>query len=435
MSEIASVFQSVRIGVETTPGTAVACDKLLRSIGIAMKIEAEVETFTPVGSKYAALSVLGKEWSSGSLEGKPTYDELTYVFAGIVGNMVTTNPTTGVYEHVFVARNRAADVIKTFSVERGSDRYWWKSAYGLVTELGLEFSRSGIELSGAMMARRMALANASSRSSIQKISLSGGPTGGTFTLTFGSQTTGNIAYNATAAAVQTALEALSNIAAGDVYVTGGPGPSTPWLVHFINGLADAAQPAITGNAAGLTGGTSPNVVVTQTQTGGVLTELALAPVLPQHCDVYLVDAYADLATASPLDRDFVLSFSLGDRFAPVWPLRSSYDSWAAHVETAPKLEWKLKMSADDVGRGLLATMRAGATKFIRLKAQGDAISTGYPYLLQMDGAVKISAAPSGPEDSDGVDTLEWTFVGVPSADIDAAGSPLKITLRNGLAAL
>ena len=41
-------------------------------------------------------------------------------------------------------------------------------------------------------------------------------TGGTFTLTFDGQTTAPIAFNATAAAVQAALEALSNIEPGDV---------------------------------------------------------------------------------------------------------------------------------------------------------------------------------------------------------------------------
>ncbi len=43
--------------------------------------------------------------------------------------------------------------------------------------------------------------------------------GGTFTLTYNGQTTSPITYNASAAVVQSALEALSNIAAGDVVVS------------------------------------------------------------------------------------------------------------------------------------------------------------------------------------------------------------------------
>jgi hypothetical protein len=52
----------------------------------------------------------------------------------------------------------------------------------------------------------------------QKIKLVGEPTGGTFTLTFDGQTTAPIAYDATASEVQTALTALSNINPGDISV-------------------------------------------------------------------------------------------------------------------------------------------------------------------------------------------------------------------------
>ncbi len=51
----------------------------------------------------------------------------------------------------------------------------------------------------------------------------GFPTGGTFTLTYSGQTTAAIAYNASMAAITLALEALSNLAPGDVLVAGSPG--------------------------------------------------------------------------------------------------------------------------------------------------------------------------------------------------------------------
>ena len=52
-------------------------------------------------------------------------------------------------------------------------------------------------------------------------------TGGTFTLTFDGQTTAPIAFNATAAAIQAALEALSNIEPGDVVVDRRAGRRPP----------------------------------------------------------------------------------------------------------------------------------------------------------------------------------------------------------------
>lgn len=100
----------------------------------------------------------------------------------------------------------------------------------------------------------------------QTVTISGNPTGGTFTLSYGSQVTAAIAYNATAAAVQTALENLAAIGVGDVAVTGGPGPGTPYVVTFQNGLGsrDIAQMTATGS---FTGGSSPAVAVATTTPG------------------------------------------------------------------------------------------------------------------------------------------------------------------------
>ena len=74
--------------------------------------------------------------------------------------------------------------------------------------------------------------------------------GGTFTLTYDGQTTGNIAYNASAATVQTALEALSNIGSGDVTVTGSSGG--PWTIEYTGANAGLDVPLITGDPSILT---------------------------------------------------------------------------------------------------------------------------------------------------------------------------------------
>jgi hypothetical protein len=61
------------------------------------------------------------------------------------------------------------------------------------------------------------------------VTLTNTPTGGTYTLTFGSQTTSALAHNASVSAVQTALAAMTNIGAGNVTVTGTP---TSYTVVF-----------------------------------------------------------------------------------------------------------------------------------------------------------------------------------------------------------
>lgn len=106
---------------------------------------------------------------------------------------------------------------------------------------------------------------APSRNEIQTVSFTGAPTGGTFTLSFRGQTTSGIAYNANAAAVQSALEALSNIAPGDVTVTGGSGPSVAWKIEFTGTYAATDVGLLIGSGASLTGGSSPKVRVETTQ--------------------------------------------------------------------------------------------------------------------------------------------------------------------------
>jgi hypothetical protein len=104
----------------------------------------------------------------------------------------------------------------------------------------------------------------------QTVTITGTPTGGTVTLTLDGETTAAIAYNAAASAVQTALEGLSNVSPGDVAVTGGPGPGTPWIVTFGTGTKWAGKnvPQMTASGGSLTGGTSPAIAVTTTTGGG-----------------------------------------------------------------------------------------------------------------------------------------------------------------------
>jgi hypothetical protein len=98
---------------------------------------------------------------------------------------------------------------------------------------------------------------------VQTVTITGVPTGGTFTLTYSGQTTAGIAFNATAATVRLALEALSNLAPGDVAVSGAAGG--PYTVTF---SPPENVPQMTASGAGLTGGTAPAVNVT-TGTPGV----------------------------------------------------------------------------------------------------------------------------------------------------------------------
>ncbi|MBE2318615.1 ThuA domain-containing protein [Solirubrobacter sp. CPCC 204708] len=92
-----------------------------------------------------------------------------------------------------------------------------------------------------------------------------GATAGTFTLTYEGQTTAPLAFNATAAQVDAALEALSNIEENEIQTSGGPVQTGNVNVFFRRGKQQANQTQITADGAALTGGT---VATTTAQEGG-----------------------------------------------------------------------------------------------------------------------------------------------------------------------
>lgn len=103
----------------------------------------------------------------------------------------------------------------------------------------------------------------------EKVTLTEGGSGLTsFTLTFGAQTTGSLVAAATAAQVQTALQALSTIGAGNCTVTGNAGG--PYTVTFTGTLAGTDTGAITTTPTGGTG-----TVTATVPTTGALTTVAL----------------------------------------------------------------------------------------------------------------------------------------------------------------
>jgi hypothetical protein len=135
-------------------------------------------------------------------------------------------------------------------------------------------SGSGYTTGGAVISG-MAASVSVSTNCVQVVTISGSPTGGTFTLTVvigtNSQTSGTIAYNASAATVETALQAMGNIGAipsggtSNVAVTGSSGG--PWTITFQNALGDQVVALMTANSSGLTGGSSPAATPTMSTAG------------------------------------------------------------------------------------------------------------------------------------------------------------------------
>lgn len=150
-----------------------------------------------------------------------------------------------------------------------------KFVNGVHYEAGTPFQprnviKSGLPL-GKITATGLYAPYSGPTSEIQTVTVTGTPTGGTYTLTWSGQTTAAIPYNATAAQVKTALENLSNIEAGDLTVTGGPHPGTAMSVTFGGQFMGDDVAAMTASGASLTGGSTPGVTIGTSTAGGAGT--------------------------------------------------------------------------------------------------------------------------------------------------------------------
>jgi hypothetical protein len=111
------------------------------------------------------------------------------------------------------------------------------------------------------------------------ITMSNFPTGGGVISLIGTGTTVPLAFNASAAEMQAALNAMPGMSPGTVVVTGGPGGTAdkPYFVTFEDGLADTDVPAMVANPANLLGDHAFARVATTIPGGPGTGELVIVP--------------------------------------------------------------------------------------------------------------------------------------------------------------
>lgn len=437
MSERTTITQVTQIGVEATPGTAVAATKKLGATSIEPSIQAEIATFRPAGVKFNTIGVLGKEWTEASIEGPASYTDLAYLLAGALNYAAPAQQGgTAAYKWTFTPSHTAEDTVKTYTVERGSAVRAGRFSYGTVNELGLSFSRESVDVSGSILGQQYTDdVHLSTNATYTLTAAASPPTAGTFTLTYSGQTTAGIAFDATPAAVELAIEALSTVGTGNVEVTAtvaeGAGTlavaANVYTIEFVNALAQAPR-TLTGSFGSLTA--AGTIALAAGVVGVTPTSIALQPVLPTEVSVYLDTSGATLGNTK-LTRAFTAEWKIGNRFSPLWPLNSAVSSFAATIETAPEATLALTVEADAAGMGPLTAMRAGTKQFIRIQAVGPIIAGIYPWTLTLDMCGLVSEVGEF-SDEDGVYAVQWTFAAAYDSTWTKA---LSVELINTLTAL
>lgn len=167
MAENATVAQGVQIAGETTPGTGVAANKLLKYIGFDLDPSINFNRFRAMGAKYASAITPGQDFTSFGVSGQGSYSELVYLFCSNLANVTPSTVDTTGKSWVFQPAIRSEDTVKTYTIENGGTVRSGKATYAIVTDVEVTFNRTdGVAISGSGFAQQFQ----------DNISLTGSPT-------------------------------------------------------------------------------------------------------------------------------------------------------------------------------------------------------------------------------------------------------------------
>src|SRR5262245_47796497 len=95
------VNQRLLLGPESVIGSAVAAVKDFPSLNIEPARMQDDQFYRPAGQLVPGSGVKHREMSEPSWSAGIDYDEIIYPLSGLFGSPTTTNPDTGVYQHIF----------------------------------------------------------------------------------------------------------------------------------------------------------------------------------------------------------------------------------------------------------------------------------------------------------------------------------------------
>lgn len=156
MPHRATVAQGVQLGVEATPGTAVAANKQLLNFGLATTPNLEFNGFRPHGGKFKSSLVPGKDFTAATFEGLLTYSELSYLLSGCMAYAAPVQQgATTAYKWTHTPATYAEDTVKTYTFEQGGAVRAHKFDYGVIAGFGFEITRDAATISGSIFGQEL----------------------------------------------------------------------------------------------------------------------------------------------------------------------------------------------------------------------------------------------------------------------------------------
>lgn len=155
MTTRSEVDKGLQLGVETTPGTAVAANRKVPNIDIQWDPDLTIENFRPPGQKYDTSSVVHGALMRGTYSGVGDFNAMMYALAGYIGATITTpGGGTSSRNWAFVPVQSGRDSNqKTYTVERGDSAAAQVSAFTQFNSFKLDATRQSVKFGGNVFGR------------------------------------------------------------------------------------------------------------------------------------------------------------------------------------------------------------------------------------------------------------------------------------------
>lgn len=143
-----------QIGFESTPGTPVAANKLLKSISFKPTLKQANQKFRPQGFRVPATLARHKNWAEGSFDGVLDYNGLPYILECLFNAATPSTVATGAYQRIYVPGVETADSTrKTVTIERGDATAADQYGFGQLTSLQMEAGQEDMNVKGNLVAQ------------------------------------------------------------------------------------------------------------------------------------------------------------------------------------------------------------------------------------------------------------------------------------------
>lgn len=392
-SIVGTINQISQLGIEVTPGTAVAATKRLASMGLPMTPAQNIQSFQPTGAKFSTAHALSQEWSEGSISDDSglAYNEIQYVLASLLSKPSAPSTVTAP-SRVNSTPIAVGDVYKPATPNAHVYRCTVAGTTNATpptfpTTTGTTFADGTATMQEA-----------------------GVDTGVGYLWTFDIATYSRDTVQTYTIETGDALSGRSYRASNCFFTGMELESSRSDTVSLSGDLLGSARSSFALTSIGST----PDLV----------------PATPAHLNVYMDNTAAALGTTQ-LDGNFTTNIAIADRAGHTWFHGRQYSGPAGRVETMPESTFTLTQADGTEVDTMLLGLTNSLRKFFRIEFVGPEIVPGVKNKIMWDIAGNIGDSIEY-DDNDGVVAVSVPF----AAEHDGTwGKAMRVTVVNGASAL